>query len=150
MKFILVLRRSKLLSQHIVTLITFILGIFLILFLAVRQETSPWLLLECHLWNHTAVRIGWICLRVCKYFYLIRSLLSVIFLIHGGQEVTLFFAGKGVIVLIFILNFILHGCWKSILSWNTNVILRELFVADDPIYLILLIPLHQRWMEILS
>ena len=68
-----------------------------------------------------------------------------IFRLHGRQEVAPFFAGQEATALIFIFHLILHGYWKSVLSWNDNIILRGLFITDGLIWLIVLTPLYRRW-----
>ena len=54
------------------------------------------------------------------------------------------------ILLAFILQFILHGCGESVLSRNANFILRELFVVNVPICLIVLPSLLRRLRYVLG
>ena len=125
MQFILALRHSNLLSQCEIMLITFMLGGLLTLLIAIQQDTSPGFLLVGNPRDRIDVIINQNNLLGCKYFDLIRSSLSVIFHLHGGHEVIPFLVGQGEISLIFILHFIMHGCWKYFLSCNMDIILRE-------------------------
>ena len=96
------------------------------------------------LYGCIAIIIGQLSLRGLKYFDLSYRLLFVIFCLHGGQKVTVLFMGNGPIVLTFIVHINLHGCWKSVISCNANLIIRELSFANCPIWFIILLPLHQR------
>ena len=145
MWFILAIRHPVILVQHAVVLETFMLGVFPNLLVVGWYDTSPCLLLVRYLCRCITTIIGQRCVRGCKSFGLIQSSLSVIFCLHGGQKIALLFVGDEVIILIFVFHFILHGCWNSVLSWNVNLIVKELFFMDGPIYIIVLLPLHQRW-----
>ena len=50
----------------------------------------------------------------------------------SGQNFTLFYVGYVTIVLVFILQFILHGCMESVYSSNSNTVFVKLFVAEGP------------------
>ena len=126
------------------------LWVILTLTLAGRHVTSPFLILLVNPSSCIAVRVVRLCLRGRKYFYLIRRLLSVIFSLQCVQEFTPFFVGKGVIVLIFILHLILHGCRYAVLGCNANIILIESFAADGLICLFILGPLLQMWRYTIS
>ena len=49
--------------------------------------------------------------------------------------------GKEKIVPVFLINLIMNGYRKTILSIDTDIILREFLVVDVPIFLVILIPL---------
>ena len=121
-KFILALGHSILLVQHTVTLRTFMLGGFIETFCGVVVHQS--LIIVWNLCARISVRIARRCLRGHKSFYLIRSLLLIIYIFHGGQDVTPFLVGKRVIVLVFIAHFIIYGYWKAVPSYNLNLIFR--------------------------
>ena len=101
----------------------FILGGLLTFFLTGRQDTSPGLILEGNPRSRISVRVGRHSLRDCKYFFLSRISIVVIFCLQGGKEVTTLFVGKGEIVLVLVLHLILHICLQSILSCNADSIL---------------------------
>ena len=101
-------------------------------------------------WACTDVIVRRWFLRDRNYFYLIRSSVLIFFRLHCAQEVTTFFIGKVAIVLVFIVHTILHGCWYSVPSCNTNIIIREFFVTNGTILLIILIPLLRSWGQKLS
>ena len=84
MQFILALRHSIILAHNTLTLKTFMLGFFLTLLLLEQKDTSTGLLILGDPRDCISVKVGRY-LRGCKYFDLIRSLLSIIFCLRGGQ-----------------------------------------------------------------
>ena len=150
MEFPLAFRHYRLLLQYTVTMGTTILGVILTLLLVGRQEASPCLLLMWHPCGRIAVRIVRCYLRGRKYFDLRRSSFPVFFCLHGGQKVTPFSVRHISTVLDFFIQFILNRCWKSFPCCNINIMIRELFVVDIPICLIILPAFHQRWEQVLG
>ena len=69
--------------------------------------------------------------------------------VHGRQKVTLFFMIYGLIVLLDILQFILNGCWDSVLSCNSNNVFINLFVEDVPTRLLETYTINRRWGELI-
>ena len=106
---------------------------FLTILIVGGQGTSTLLLLAWHLCRCIIIRIVRQCLRGCKYFDFIHSSIYVIFYLHSLQKVTQIFVGNGSIILLFLFQFILNVCCKTVLICNTNLILIELFVTVGPI-----------------
>ena len=129
--------------RYAVMLGTTILGVFISLIILIRKDTISCLLLMCNPCRHITVIIGRRCFRGRKYFYFIRSSFPVILCLHGVQKVRPIFVRHGAIVLTFFFQFTLHGCCKSVPSCDVYLIIRELFVTDEPICLIVLPALHQ-------
>ena len=53
------------------------------------------------------------------------------------------------IVHIFVVHFTLHGCWYTVLGYNSNLIFSEITITNIPILLVKHVSLLQRWSHIL-
>ena len=122
--FILALRNISLLAWNAVMLRTGILWVFLTPNIVGQQDTITLLILARHLCTCIAIRIDRLYLKGRKSFYLSHIQLSIISCLHGGKKVTPLSMDQGERVLMFVFYFILHGCWKSDLSCNVNIIIR--------------------------
>ena len=142
MRHILSLRHYWLHANDAIAMCTMMLGrLFPLLF---AEDISPSLLLtrnlngltsvirRCRSWGCNPLDLGW-----CPF--------SVIFDLDCGQEVTPILISQGTIVLLVILKLIMHGWGESVLNSNSNLINRELFVADLPTSFIKNIALCWRW-----
>lgn len=109
------------------------IGIFYLLLVG-WQDTITSLLLEGNPGGSVAIRICHHNFLGHKYFYLSRSLLSVVFILQVVQEVTQLFLGQRSIVIIFVVCLILNGYRKTILSCDTDFFSSELLSAEFPIY----------------
>ena len=144
MWLILVLINSSLLSQYVISLGPFMIGYILVLLLVGQHAVSPRLILAGDPGAHVAIRIQNKLLGL-EYFYMGCISFLFFFILQDGQEVAPLLVWKGVIVLVFVVHFILHGYRTIILSSSTDFIFSELLVVDIPILLVGLIPLLQRW-----
>ena len=142
MKFSLALSNYWFISQYVVMLVSMTLEGILFLLFAGQWDTNACFLLTQHPCGCIYVRIKRRFLRGCKPLDMIWSYFPLIFNLYGGKKFTPLFMGYETILLDFILQFTLHRCRDSILCGNTNIMLREFFVAESPIYLIILTTLH--------
>ena len=150
MIFTLATKNYYLLAKYAVPLISMMLGVLLSLLFADWQDTSPCLILTRHPVGVVIVRINQRCLRGCKTIDMCRITFTIIFNLHGGHKVKPLFMGYGIIVLVFIIKLILHGCRESILSGNGNYIFSEFFVVGISTFLLKLPALHQSWRSVIG
>ena len=143
MRHMILVRYFCLCTKLTMALVTVMLGCLIVGSFIFAKDTSPCLLLPWDPNGSIVVRMRGRFRR--SYFPdLGYRPFTIIFELNFGQEVTPIFVVQGTIFLLFILKLIKHGWGESSLNWNSNIINRELFVAEFSIRCFIIIALHQR------
>ena len=124
------------------------IGGITIILLASRHHTSPLLLLVWNPWYWIAIRSYHHSLLYVKYIDPGSGTLPDVFNLQCGQKFTPILMSQEIIVCIFVIHFILYGCWYTVLGWKVDLIFREIVITDVPIGLVGYFPRIWRWRKV--
>ena len=148
MQHVITTRNSRPPKNHKVVMCYFIIR-GLVVFLVGRQSNNTRILRAWKPGYCINIRIHQN-LLVGKYFDLGSIPFHVIFSLQCVHEATQLVMGKGAIILILVFHLILHGYMDTILSCDTDFLLRKLMVAEWPICLIKHVSLLRSWRQVLG
>ena len=148
MRRILLLRHSRILAKHKMALVSVMFWRLVVRSFIVAEDTSPCLILPRDTNGSVSVRTRGRSSRI-NILDLCCCPFPIIFDLDFGQEATSIFMGQGNIVLFVILKLITHRWGEAVLNYNSNLINRELFVAEFPILCSITITLHWSGRQVL-
>ena len=145
MPFPLALRHSRLLAQYAVTMGTTVDGGGLPCCLWSSRTPVLSFFLRFTLADVLLSEFSDASLEAASLFIWASDLFLLYIFLCVGHKFTPLFVRHGTMMLIFFVQFIMHGCWKSVPCCNTNLMIISLFVTYGPICLIKLPALHLSW-----